>query len=171
MSLRASALLALGGCAMLQPPPTAEAFRREAAGALLPRTGAVEVDRPLREVADAFRTKAAECLDVTATATIKTITNYQEIIRTYLTTYRPSVLENAQRIELHLQWRTQGEIHLCPPPAGGAYRLIVDAYPLEGNRTRLQWFAPSAADDFLLHAVQLWASGQNMQCPDFTLNW
>ena len=171
MSPRAALLVALGGCAMLQPPPTAEAFRREASAALLPRTGTLEVRRPLREIADAFRKKAPECLDLTATATVKTITDYQEIIRTYVTTYRPTVLESAQRVELHVQWRTQGEIHLSPPPARGAYRLIVDAYPLEGDRARLQWFAPSAADDFLVHAVQGWATGEDMQCPDFTRHW
>jgi hypothetical protein len=167
----AAAVLVLGGCASLEPPQTAEAFRREAAGALLPRTGTVELGRPLREVADAFREKAPECLDRNATATIKTITNYQEIIRTYITTYTPTVVENAQRVELHVQWRTQGEIHLSPAPARGAYRLIVDAYPVEGDRTRLQWFGPSAADDFLVHAVRGWALGENVQCPDFTRQW
>ena len=168
---RFAALLVLGGCSTLQPPQTAEAFRREASGALLPRTGAVEVGRPFREVADALRRKAPECLDRTATATVKTITNYQEIIRTYVTTYTPTVVDTAQRIELHVQWRTQGEIHLSPTPAGGAYRLVVDAYPLGTDRTRLQWFAPSAEDDFLVHAVRAWASGENEQCPDFTRQW
>jgi hypothetical protein len=167
----AAVLLALGGCASLQPAQTADAFRREASGALLPRTGALELGRPLREVADAFRKKAPECLDLTATATLKTITSFREIIRTYVTTYKPTVVESAQRVELHVQWRTQGEIHLSPPPAGGAYRLVVDAYPLEGERTRLQWFAPSAADDFLVHAVRGWGTGENMQCPDFTRQW
>ena len=161
----------LGGCTSLQPPRTAEAFRREASGALLPRMGAVEVGRPLHEVAEAFRERAPECLDRTATATIRTITNYQEIIRTYVTTYRPTLVESAQRVELHVQWRTQGEIHLSPAPAGGAYRLIADAYALEGDRTRLQWFTPSAEDDFLVHAVRGWATGENMQCPDFTRHW
>jgi hypothetical protein len=141
------------------------------AAVLLPRTGAFEVARPLREVADAFRGKAPECLDLTATATIKTITHFREIIRTYVTTYKPSVVESAQRFELHVQWRTQGEIHLSPAPAAGAYRLVVDAHPLEGDRTRLQWFAPSAADDFLVHAVRRWATGENMQCPDFSRQW
>jgi hypothetical protein len=165
-----AALLVFGGCTLLAPQ-TPEAFRREASGALLPRTGAVEVARPLREVAGAFRSKAPECLDRTATASVKTITNYQEIVRTYVTTYTPTVVETAQRVELHVQWRTQGEIQLSPPPANGAYRLIVDAYPVDGDRTRLEWFAPSAADDFLVHAVRGWASGDNVQCPDFTRQW
>jgi hypothetical protein len=167
----AAALLVFGGCASLQPSQTAEAFRREASGALLPRSGALEVERPLREVAEVFRKKAPECLDLTATASVKTITAFREIIRTYVTTYKPTVVESAQRAELHVQWRTLGEIHLSPPPAGGAYRLVVDAYPLEGERTRLQWFAPSAADDFLVHAVVGWATGESMQCPDLTREW
>jgi hypothetical protein len=138
---------------------------------LLPRTGTIEVDRPLSEVAAAFAKKAPECLEGTVTATTKTITNYQEIIRTYVTTYKPRLLVTAQRVELHVQWHTKGEIHVSPVPEGGAYRLVADAYPVSGGRTRLQWFDVTAGQDFLLDAVKGWATGQNMECPDLTKNW
>jgi hypothetical protein len=167
----ASALLALAGCASLSPPQSAEEFRRSAARALLPRTGTLDVARPLREVAAAFETKAQECLDLTATATIVTITNYQEIIQTFVTTYKPTVVAAPERIELHVQWRTEGEIDLFADPAGGAYRLVVDAYPRDAGHTRLQWFSSTAAEDFLVLAATGWATGQNMACPDFSRNW
>jgi hypothetical protein len=168
---QAVAALLLAGCAALQPPQTAEEFRRSASGALLPRTGAILVERPLREVAAAFEKKAPECLDRTVTATTKTITNYQEIIRTYDTTYRQRVVASAERVELHVQWSTRGELHVSPAPEGGAYRLVADAYAVDGSRTRLQWFDSTAAQDFLLDAVKGWATGQSMQCPDFSKNW
>ena len=172
--MKAVAIIAavlLAGCAALQPPQTAEEFRREAAAALLPKTGTIEIDRPLQEVAAAFGRMAPECLDRTETATTKTITNYQEIIRTYVATYKPKVLTTPQRVELHVQWHTKGEIHVSPPPEGGAYRLLADAYPAGGGRTRLQWFDVTAGQDFLLDAVKGWATGQNMECPDLTKNW
>ena len=165
------AALLLAGCASLFPPQSAEEFRRTASRALLPHTGALEIDRPLREVAAAFDKKAAECLDLTATATIVTITNYQEIIQTFVTTYKPRVVSTPERVELHVQWRTKGEINLSPAPEGGAYRLVADAYPVDAGRTRLQWFGPSAGEDFLVSAVKGWATGETMQCPDFTRNW
>jgi hypothetical protein len=165
------AALQLAGCAALRPPQTAEEFRRVASAALLPRTGTIQVDRPLHDVAAAFGKMAPECLDGTVTATTKTITNYQEIIRTYVTTYKPRVVVAPERVELHVQWHTKGEIHVSPAPEGGAYRLVVDAHTVGGSRTRLQWFDVTAGQDFLLDAVKGWATGQNMQCPDLTKNW
>jgi hypothetical protein len=166
-----AASLLLAGCASLFPPQSAEEFRRTASRALLPHTGTLEVARPLGEVAAAFEKKAPECLDLTATATIITITNYQEIIQTFVTTYKPKVVASPERVELHVQWRTKGEINLSRAPDGGAYRLVADAYPVDTGHTRLQWFSPTAAQDFLVLAVQGWATGQNMGCPDFTSNW
>ena len=166
-----AAALLLAGCASLFPPQSADEFRRVAAAALLPRTGTIEVARPLGEVSATFEKKAPECLDLTATATIKIITDFQEIIRTYVTTYKPSIVTTAERVELRVQWRTIGDIHLSPAPEGGAYRLVADAYAVDAGHTRLQWFSPTAAEDFLVLAVQGWATGQNMGCPDFTRNW
>ena len=162
------AVLLLGGCATQQ---NAEEFRRAASAALLPRTGTIEVDRPLQDVAAAFGKKAPECLAGTVTATTITITDFQEIIRTYVTTYKPTVLVTPDRVELHVQWRTRGEIHVSPLPEGGAYRLVADAYAVDGGRTRLQWFDVTSARDFLLDAVKGWATGQSTQCPDFANNW
>jgi len=167
----AVSLALLAGCAALQPSQTAEEFRRAASAALLPRSGVIEVDRPLHDVAAAFAKKAPECLDGTVTATTKTITNYQEIIRTYVATYKPTVVVAPERVELHVQWHTKGEIHVSPVPDGGAYRLVVDAYPVAGSRSWLQWFDVTAGQDFLLDAIKGWATGQNMQCPDFANNW
>jgi len=163
--------LLLAGCAVFQPSQTAEEFRREAAASLLPRTGAIEVDRPLHDVAAAFAKNAPECLDGTTTATTKTYTKFREIIRTYVTTYKQRVVVAPQRVELHVQWHTDGEIHLSPVPEGGAYRLVADAYPADDNRTRLQWFDVTAGQDFLVEAIKGWATGQNLKCPDLTTNW
>jgi hypothetical protein len=165
------AVLLLAGCATFQPSQTAEEFRRAASAALLPRTGAIEVDRSLQDVTATFRKYAPECLDGTTTATTKTYTNYREIIRTYVTTYKPRVVVTPERVELHVQWHTNGEIHVSRVPEGGAYRLVADAYSMSDGRTRLQWFDVTAGQDFLLDAIKGWASGQNLQCPDLTTNW
>jgi hypothetical protein len=166
-----AAALLLGGCAVFQPSQTAEDFRREASAALLPRTGTLEVERPLHDVAATFAKNAPACLDGTTTATTKTITARREIIRTYVTTYKPRVVVGPERVELHVQWHTDGEIHVSPVPEGGAYRLVADAYSVGGGRTRLQWFDVTAGQDFLVDAIKGWATGQNLECPDLTTNW
>lgn len=53
-------------------------------------------------------------------------------------------------------------------PEGGYYRVVADAYPLPGNRTKVQWFGPSHGEDTLIRAIKSWASGENLGCPDFT---
>ena len=53
-------------------------------------------------------------------------------------------------------------------PEGGTYLLVADAYPLSGNRTKLQWFGPSRGHDTLIRAVKGWATGENLGCPDLT---
>lgn len=166
-----AAALLLAGCTSLYPPKSADEFRRAASASLLPKTGSLEVARPLPQVSDDLRKKSAECLDVSVTAVTKTITDFQEIIRTYYVTYKPTVVAAPERTELHVQWHTKGDIHLSRAPEGGAYRLIVDAYPAGGGRTRLQWFSPTSATDFLTEAVKGWATGENMACPDLKTQW
>jgi hypothetical protein len=161
--------LLLAGCAGL--PQDADQFRRAASAAWLPKTRTLEVGRAFADVAATWREKAAECLEVSVTATTKTITNYQEIIRTYHTTYKSTVVVGAERAELQVQWRTRGELHASTLPAGGAYRLVADAYPVQGGRTRLQLYNLTSGDDFLANAVTAWATGENKACPDLTTQW
>ena len=115
-----AAALLLAGCTSLYPPKSADEFRRAASASLLPKTGSLEVARPLPQVSDDLRKKSAECLDVSVTAVTKTITDFQEIIRTYYVTYKPTVVAAPERTELHVQWHTKGDIHLSRAPEGGA---------------------------------------------------
>jgi hypothetical protein len=161
----AAAAALLSACAT-QMPQNAEEFRQAAPGAFMGKTETVEVNRPFREVAATFQKKAPECLDISVRTTSQTGTSYSA----FTTVYKPTVLVTKERAELHVQTDIQGRgiVQVGKMPEGGYYRFVADAYPLGGNRTRLQWFGASVGQDVLIRAVKAWASGENLGCPDFT---
>lgn len=146
-------------------PQTAEEFRKAVPGALMTKTDTYEVNRPMRDVAATFRRKAPECLNVTVRTVSQTGTSYQNI----LTAYKPTVVVTGERAELHVQQHHKtGVISPSKPPEGGFYIVVADAYPMPGNRTRIQLYGPSKGYDVLYRAIRGWASGDNLGCPDMT---
>ena len=163
-------LAGVGGALLLQAcvqmPQNAEDFRKAVAGgAMLTKTETYEVNRPLSAVAATFQRRAPECLRVAVRTVSQTTTSYQNI----LTAYKPTVVVTAERAELHVQQlHKTGVLYPSKPPEGGTYLVVADAYPLPGNRTRIQLFGPSKGYDVLYRAIRGWASGENLGCPDMT---
>jgi len=156
----------LAGCAT-KAPQNADEFRKEAPGAFLMKQETMEVARPFRDVAETFRKKAPECLRVSMRTTSSTSTSYQVIDAEY----KPTVIVTKERAELHLQRKyTKGVVNVYKEPEGGHYILVADAYPLPGNKTRLDLIAPSKGLDAVVRAVKGWATGDNVGCPDMTKN-
>jgi hypothetical protein len=154
----------LAGC-VTHMPQTAEEFRKAVPGAFMAKTETVEVARPFRDVAASFQKRAPECLDVTVESVSQTTTSYQVIVASY----KPTVVVSAERAELHVQQDfKQGVMKVYTEPAGGHYLLVADAYPLDSNRTRLEFYRPSMGYDVLIRAIKGWASGQTLGCPDMT---
>ena len=155
----------LAGCAT-QQPQNAEEFRKVAPGAFLMASETLEVNRPLRDVAAAWQRRAPECLSVSVRTTSQTSTSYQVIT----SIYKPTVVVGKDRAELHVQreFKGSGVITVGNPPQGGPYIIVADAYPLPGNRTKLQLIAPSKGQDVVIRAIKSWASGENLGCPDLT---
>jgi len=170
MNQRLPATLAAGvgavllhGCGGM--PQTAEEFRQAVPGAMLAKTDTYEVNRAVRDVATTFQRKAPECLNMSVRTVSQTTTSYQNI----LTEYRATVVPGGERAELHLQQlHKTGVIYPSKPPEGGAYIIVADAYPLPGNRTRMQLYGPSIGYDVVYRAIRGWASGDNLGCPDMT---
>jgi hypothetical protein len=170
-SKRQVALLAAAAAAALLPgcggmPQTAEEFRKAAPGAMLAKTDTYEVDRSFRDVSATFERKAPECLNMAVRTVSQTSTSYQNI----LTEYKATVVPGGQRAEMHLQQlhKGGGVIYPSKPPEGGAYIIVADAYPLPGNRTRMQLYGPSIGYDVVYRAIRGWAAGDNLGCPDLT---
>ena len=146
-------------------PQNAEEFRRAVPGAMMAKTDSYEVNRPVRDIAATFQRKAPECLNMSVRTVSQTTTSYQNI----LTEYKSTVVAGGERAELHLQQlHKTGVLYPSKPPEGGAYIIVADAYPLPGNRTRLQLYGPSMGYDVVYRAIRGWASGESMGCPDMT---
>jgi hypothetical protein len=161
--IAAIAALAIVACAPM--PQTAEEFRKAVPGAMMAKTDSYEVNRSLKEVAATFRRKAPECLNVSVRTVSQTTTSYQNI----LTQYKPTVVVNSERAELHVQQlHKTGVVYPSKPPEGGIYLLVADAYAIGGNRTRIQLYGPSKGYDVLYRAIRGWAAGDNLGCPDMT---
>jgi len=156
--------LVLQGCGSM--PQTAEEFRKAAPGAMLGKTDTYEVNRAYREVSATFQRKAPECLNMAVRTVSQTSTSYQNI----LTEYKATVVPAGERAELHLQQlhKGGGVIYASKPPEGGMYIIVADAYPLPGNRTRMQLYGPSIGYDVVYRAIRGWAAGDNLGCPDLT---
>ena len=154
----------LQGCGNM--PQNAEEFRKAAPGAMLGKTDSYEINRSYRDVAATFQRKAPECLNMAVRTVSQTSTSYQNI----LTEYKATVVPGDERAELHLQQlhKGGGVIYPSKPPEGGAYIIVADAYPMPGNRTRMQLYGPSMGYDVVYRAILGWAAGDNLGCPDLT---
>jgi hypothetical protein len=146
-------------------PQNPEDFRKAVSGgAMMTKTDSYEVNRSTQAVGATFQKRASECLNVQVRTVSQTTTSYQNI----LTTYRPTVVANGQRTELHVQQLHKGGGVIYPqkPPEGGVYIFVADATPVSANRTRIQLYGPSKGYDVLYRAVRGWTTGENLGCPD-----
>ena len=164
LALTAAALLA--GCS-INYPQTAQEFREQIPGAFMGKVETFEVKRSQRDVSRTFQAKAPECLNVA----VRTIERSSTSASNILTTYKPTVIVNDRRTELHVQRTFEGNI-ITPGkvPEGGLYSLVVDATPIDRNRTKIDIYGPSRGLDTMIRAVKGWATGENVGCPDLTQN-
>jgi hypothetical protein len=123
------------------------------------------VKRPINQVADVFRKKSTECLNVTVTRSWWDNGVYRQELRTY----KPSMTVDKQRVRLMLQTKVvSGSTELGGPPPDGWYMLVADAYPEGKNSTRVELYVQWTGDKIAFKAVKHWANATSMGCPDMT---
>lgn len=156
----------LTGCAaMTGHPQTAEEFRQAVPGAMTAKVESFEVNRSFSEVAETFRKKAPECLNVRTKTVSRTNMSYQVII----TTYKPTVLVNGDKAELHVQFHHDaGVMNVTKEPEGGYYLMVADAFPVDENTTRIDLYRPAIGYDVLVRGIKGWAMTPDAGCPDMT---
>lgn len=154
----------LSGC--VSHPQTAEGFRQALIkGAFMTKVETFEVNRPFSEVADTFQKMAPGCLNKTIKTTSSTYQSYQVIV----TTYKATVLVNPNKAELHVQFNHEkGVMKVSKMPPGGYYMIVTDAQPINGNKTKIDMYRPSAGNKAMIKAIKGWATGNNIGCPDLT---
>jgi hypothetical protein len=154
----------LAACAQ-NYPQNAQEFRDAVPGAFMGKVQTFEAKRPLREVAKTFQARAPECLNVSVRTVSQSSTSYQNI----LAVYKATVVNNPQKAELHLQRDYKSGV-LVPGkvPPGGLYMLVADATAVDAKRTRIDIYGPSMGADVVIRAINGWATGENLGCPDMT---
>jgi len=154
----------LAACAQ-NYPQNAQEFRDAVPGAFMGKVQTFEAKRPLREVAKTFQARAPECLNVSVRTVSQSSTSYQNI----LAVYKATVVNNPQKAELHLQRDYRSGV-LVPGkvPPGGLYMLVADATAVDAKRTRIDIYGPSMGADVVIRAINGWAAGENLGCPDMT---
>jgi hypothetical protein len=155
------AAVALAGC--MTNPMTADEFRRTVKGSsFLGKMETFEVKRPVGEVARSFRRKAPECLNFKLTSTEKPTIGFGSSTKVYAIAKGKVVQANSDRVELHFQVESIGDLAKEPPD--GNYYLVADAQALGKDRTRVDIYRSAAA--LVAVAVRAWASGDERGCPD-----
>ena len=152
------------GCVTSHPQSAAE-FRTAVPGAFMATVEKYEVQQPFHKVAERFQKMAPRCLDVSVKTVSQSTTSYQVIV----TDYKPTVIVQQDRAELHVQQHfAQGVMTVTEEPPGGYYLMVFDAIKMDANRTRIEYYGPSAGQDAMIKAIKGWASGSNVGCPDLT---
>ena len=154
------------GCGNM--PLTADEFREAVPGALTGEVETFEVERPFEAVARTFQEKGPECLNKSVTVTSSTPGKYGPQVSRYTVTYKPTVLMNREKVELHVQHRHDNTLKVYQEPEGGYFLLVADAYPVGNNKTRVDIYRPAMGYDVLVKAVKGWCTGDNVGCPDLT---
>lgn len=156
-------ILFLFGCASM--PQTAEEFRKALPGAFMGKVETFEVNRPFMDVAKTFQTMSPKCLDVR----VKTISDTYQSHQVIVAKYTPTVIVTEEKAELYVQERHEaGVLAVRKEPEKGHFLMVVDAIPLDRNRTQITMYRPSKGRDVMVKAIKGWATGENVGCPDLT---
>lgn len=149
----------------IKQPLTADAFRLATPTAFLAEKESYVVKRSFNNVTKTFKKQAKKCLSARVRTESRTNMSYQVIV----TKYNPTVIVSKNRTELHLQQlHEKGVMNISEVPAKGYFLMVVDAVPIAKNKTRIDYYGPSAGVDNITKAIKGWATGQNMGCPDLT---
>lgn len=154
----ALACMAVAGCAL--NPMTPDEFRK---GTVLMKKETYTVDRPLAAIAQTFRKRAPECLDLNLYTQQQVLIGFNGSPH-HAGTSKASVLANGDKVELHVQVDYKAD--LARRPEGGNYYFIADAQAVGPGRTRIDVYRAAIRTDVLLEAVKGWSYGTSQGCPD-----
>lgn len=158
-----SVAVLLFGCA--SQPKTADQLRDNVKNkATFSSREVFEVKKPYSQVSDTLRKKWLECLDSTATGSLR---RGMGLVAVQTNVYKPNVAVTTQRTELTLQHKvTSGSTQLGSPPPDGFFIIVADVYPANANTSRVDVQKHTLGYAGVMKAIRHWAEGTNMGCPD-----
>lgn len=159
-------IVTLTGCGT--PPKNTAEFRAMAKeGGFLLSNETYVVKRPYQQVVNTYKQRALACLN----QTIETTTKDRYGVHVSSSTWTARVNATDKRMECTMQLRSNDsnvvEVY-DPPNKYGHYHMLVDAYPVDQNTTRIVLSKALTVSDVVVQATKNWATGENMGCPDMT---
>jgi hypothetical protein len=162
------AVAVMTGCSSMPTPQNPDEYRKGVAeGAFGTKVDTYIVNRPYSAVAKVLQEKTKECLPARLTEERCVKRN----CRDYQVTYKPTLLKDSKKTELHVQWKREpdNDTYLGgKPPADGMYVIVADAVPDGPKATKMTVYAPTMYFVHMPAAVKHWVNGTNLGCPDFT---
>jgi hypothetical protein len=152
-------VVGLGGCFTI--PMNAAQYRETIKDNSFGKIERFEVKRSVADVARSFKKKAPECLNFQLTSTKTPTIGFGSSTRVYAIA-KPTVIQSANRVELHFQVQSVG--NLAKEPPDGNYYLVADAQAVGKDRTKVEIYRAAAA--VVAEAVRAWANGDERGCPD-----
>lgn len=166
LGLLALAALAsmLGGCGTM--PATADLLIENAkGGSMFSKKDSYEVKRPVSQVTAVLKDRSSACLSKRLT-----FSHWEgNLRRTHINVLTPKVTVGRDKTRLTVQVKDESPnvIVVGNPPPDGFYQLVVDAYPVDKNTTRVETYYQSTYDG-MFTAIKPWVTGSSEGCPDLT---
>ena len=168
------------GCAVLdaiipkvETPKNANEFRKNFSkgnDSLVKKSYVIK--KPYSYVVKKWKKRTGVCLK----RKIKTTTKYGYGLfsntQVYNDNYTPKLKIYRKKSVLSIQFERTGDNYSTNAvnPPGGAYFMVLDAYPLKGKKTRVveyRWDLPLSNYGVVSKAILNWGSGKSTACPDF----
>lgn len=158
----------LAGCGTL--PKTADNVVESVnANEIYSKKDTFEVKQPLSKVAAVLKEKSAECFrkrteHTNLQATGIGTTGY----RTTTIDFTPHVLVTRERVRLTVQLKDVSTGNINVGPDEGWYVMVVDAYPVNKQTTRVESYFRNNDHEAMQPAVKSWLTGNTAGCPDLS---
>lgn len=124
-----------------------------------------EVKRPLSQVSAVLKDKSTECLQ----RKIELTWWERGLHRRQVTAFTPKMTYSKDRTRLTLQAKiVEGTTELGDIPPDGWYLMVVDAYLVNANTTRIENYFQHTSYKGAFAAIKPWVTGTNTGCPDLT---
>ncbi|MDH5388648.1 MAG: hypothetical protein OEY06_09380 [Gammaproteobacteria bacterium] len=160
--------LILTGCGSM--PNTPELLVQNVkSGSMFSEKEVFEVERPLSKVSKTLKKKSTECFRQRVANTSNTGGTGLQVQRTLVRSFTPKIVIGKKHTRLTLQSMiTEGSTELGDMPKDGWYMMVVDAYKINKNKTRVETYFQQPSYLGAFSAIKHWATGSNMGCPDLT---
>lgn len=159
----------------VETPKTAAEFRKLFTGKekhINTLTKKYTINKPYSYVVKRWKKRTGACLKRKITTTIKNGFGIFGNTTVYNDAYSPKLKIYRKKAVLSIQFERTGASYNTNAinPKGGAYFMVLDAYPLKGNKTRVveyRWDLPGSNHGVISKGILNWGAGKSTACPDY----